>query len=193
MAQKHDSLRNLSRQSVEKPLLPMLPPLSGGTEIVIPEQDRWRHKTSRWRRSVVELTVLVMVVIGVWSGYQYSLRLPFDAEQWQAAGQAVETWPLRQRMLPDLFHRHRLVGMTRAEVIALLGRPDEDWMPNSRRGQSPTSSLEPSRAPHHQPGRGWHMGYYVGSRMLDPILLVLKFDGQQRVQDYDTQTFPVID
>ena len=48
-------------------------------------------------------------------------RLPFDSTAWKAS----HTDPIRLRMGDDLLRRHALTGMTRDEVVSLLGTPPE--------------------------------------------------------------------
>lgn len=47
-------------------------------------------------------------------------RLPFDAAEWKA-GQEND---IRIRMVDSLLHNYELRGKTRAEILALLGKPD---------------------------------------------------------------------
>lgn len=49
--------------------------------------------------------------------------LPFDSGQWKAA-KSWEPDNVRGKIVRSLLRHHRLTGMTRAEVIQLLGRPD---------------------------------------------------------------------
>ncbi len=53
-------------------------------------------------------------------------RVAFDAAAWRAGLAASgETNPIRLRMVDDLLRRHRLVGLTHGELIALLGTPPD--------------------------------------------------------------------
>ena len=47
-------------------------------------------------------------------------RLPFDSAKWKA-GQEND---IRIRMVDSLLHNYELRGKTRAEILALLGKPD---------------------------------------------------------------------
>jgi hypothetical protein len=73
---------------------------------------------------IVGLIVGTLVLASVGVGYLggYFDRIPFDAAEWKA--QEDGKW-IRRRMVDDLLRRHRLVGMRRAEVQALLGPPRE--------------------------------------------------------------------
>ena len=49
----------------------------------------------------------------------------FDAERWKAGAPAHSTVVQRAGMAEDFLHRYDAVGMTRAELVSLLGEPDE--------------------------------------------------------------------
>ena len=49
----------------------------------------------------------------------------FDAERWKAGAPAHNTVVQRAGMAEDFLRRYDAVGMTRAELVALLGEPDE--------------------------------------------------------------------
>ena len=49
----------------------------------------------------------------------------FDSASWKASLTSDSLDPIRLRMVDDLLHRHRLHGMTREEVVSLLGTPPE--------------------------------------------------------------------
>lgn len=49
----------------------------------------------------------------------------FDSEVWKTANlNSEENWSLRWDMMNDLRNRYDLVGMTRTEVLDLLGTPE---------------------------------------------------------------------
>ena len=49
----------------------------------------------------------------------------FDSHVWKTANlNKEENWSLRWDMMNDLRNRHKLVGMTKKEIIDLLGKPD---------------------------------------------------------------------
>jgi hypothetical protein len=56
---------------------------------------------------------------------EYCNRIPFEPAAWKAADRADLQNPVRLRMVDDLLRRHRLVGMSRAEIDALLGVPEQ--------------------------------------------------------------------
>lgn len=58
----------------------------------------------------------------VWS----DTREDFDRAAWRAAGAGdLPTFTTRGRMSDDLVARHLRVGMSRSQVLALLGEPDQ--------------------------------------------------------------------
>ncbi len=68
---------------------------------------------------------LPLLPIGCMAGgpYTEALPQPFDAERWKSA----DTWgDTRCAMIVDLLYRKGLEGRTRAEVIGLLGQPEDE-------------------------------------------------------------------
>jgi hypothetical protein len=63
----------------------------------------------------------------------YRHRLAFDAKGWRAkSADASNDWPTRLRMVDSLMDRRLLDGLTRTQVVELLGPPDatskwRDW------------------------------------------------------------------
>ena len=53
----------------------------------------------------------------------YSNRIPFDSLKWQNEELVNSRNPLRIRMVDDMLKKHNLVGMTKENLIALLGVP----------------------------------------------------------------------
>jgi hypothetical protein len=55
---------------------------------------------------------------------EHASRRPFDSAAWKSslASNNLKD-PVRLRMVDDLLRRHRLAGMSRSEIIALLGSP----------------------------------------------------------------------
>jgi hypothetical protein len=50
-------------------------------------------------------------------------RLPFDSSTWKASLANNSNDSIRLRMVDDLLRRHSLLGMTREDVMSLLGHP----------------------------------------------------------------------
>lgn len=75
-----------------------------------------------------KLAVLACITIGIVFGVGfYALmgrhsRQPFDSEAWKKAG--VSNACLRKGMLFDLRKKHELTGLSREQIVELLGQPD---------------------------------------------------------------------
>jgi hypothetical protein len=80
------------------------------------------------------LTALVSVVAagGFWGGvyWERNKDIPFNALLWRAGGPsqtiARDTDPFRHKMVRDLLAQHLHKGMSRAQVIRLLGEPESE-------------------------------------------------------------------
>lgn len=66
--------------------------------------------------------ILVMGLMGWHELKLWNQRRPFDGPTWKSS-LAVANDPLRIRMIDDLMARHRLKGMSRAQIVDLLGTP----------------------------------------------------------------------
>lgn len=102
-------------------------------------------------------------------GGEYLSRTDFDASAWQKSALPADEPPTgaaRLRMVDDLLDRHDLEGMTRSEVTALLGEPDdaENFI------------------------LGWDMAYYLGPERgllpLDSEWLAIRLNEVQQVGAY---------
>jgi|GEM_PF-691904 len=52
----------------------------------------------------------------------------FDSEKWKTANLASENnWSLRWDMMNSLRNNYDLIGMSKSEIIILLGKPDEGF------------------------------------------------------------------
>lgn len=67
------------------------------------------------------------ILMGAATGCSEELAaMPFDARTWSSAGVGdTLTFTTRGRMTDDLVERVLQVGMTRADVMTLLGEPDQ--------------------------------------------------------------------
>ncbi|MBW3635845.1 MAG: hypothetical protein KY445_05180 [Armatimonadetes bacterium] len=147
-----------------KPLFLPTPPLTDEQAANTEKEHRRQGFTKSLRRGIIEVALLFALISGGFAGYYYFTRLPFDSSQWKAA-RSYEKWHIRERMSNDLQKNNRLLGWHRSEIISLLGKPDQVKV------------------------REWNIGYMIGSSIIDPIMLVFKFDKQERVVEYDVKTF----
>jgi hypothetical protein len=97
----------------------------------------------------------------------YSQRMAFEAKAWRDKSLDQNSkWPTRLRMVDDLVAKRQLDGLTRAELLALLGPADQTdkW-------------------------RDWHLVYWLGPERsglfrIDSEWLVIRFDDADRVAAY---------
>jgi hypothetical protein len=89
--------------------------------------------------------------------------IPFDQKAWAAAD--VDTTMARYQMVRDLERKHPLVGMTKSEVVTLLGPP------------TPTDKW-----------RAYDLIYVIGPNEIDFLWLLFKLDEHGRVSDYAVRT-----
>lgn len=118
------------------------------------------------------LTLPYFRVVGVVAyqvGREYLGRTSFNSASWQDSTHVFSQDPVRIRMVDDLLKRHELGEMTRTEVVALLGEPDD------------TSYF-----------REWDMIYWLGPERglggIDSEWLVVRLDQDQRVVEYRVVT-----
>jgi len=124
-------------------------------------------RPNRWiRRTLGVLLALCVGLAGLaaW-GLHYLPVLPFSSARWKAAPDDRT----RVHMVDALLWTHRLKGMRRAEVIALLG-------------QDPQSGYFAD----------WDLVYYLGPERglfaIDSEWLVLRFDKDGRVSEWKVVT-----
>jgi hypothetical protein len=112
---------------------------------------------------------LVGGAIAYEAGGEYLARTSFDSSAWQDSARVFSQDPVRIRMVDDLLKRHSLDEMTRAEVVALLGEPDD--------------------TPYF---REWDMVYWLGPERgligIDSEWLVLRLDEHQQVIEHRVVT-----
>ncbi|HEX8464005.1 MAG TPA: hypothetical protein VF627_05240 [Abditibacterium sp.] len=146
-----------------KPLFPLMPPMTDEEVVRAKRENRPRHGGKR-RRNIIEIAVLFTMIVGGFAGYYYFTRLPFNSTQWKSSG-TYEKTHIRSRMCDDLLKSNKLINLNHSQVVVLLGKPDQYSF------------------------RGWDMGYLVGNYMIDPVMLVIKFDQRKRVVECDVRTF----
>jgi hypothetical protein len=124
---------------------------------------------------VAVIAVLIVVLVGalLYPTIQQQLHSQrFEASMWRAAGDLSTAWPIRLRMVDDLTAHQQLVGLTRADLVALLGAPDdvEAFRERSRRADDDT----------------WDLGYELGPQRgpivrIDNDWLLFDLDATGRV------------
>ncbi|MCB9508527.1 MAG: hypothetical protein H6697_12800 [Myxococcales bacterium] len=81
----------------------------------------------------------------------------FDSEAWRAPGRETERWD----MLEDLLVSHEFAGLSRDELLALLGPPASPGFPFG--------------------AASWDVAYRVGSTFMDSFWLFVGFDAEGHV------------
>ena len=78
----------------------------------------------KWRRALglVALVLAVGISAIIATNYWKTRPLSFDRAAWDAATPGIDDFR-RHRMADWLIRERRLIGMSRAEVISLLGKP----------------------------------------------------------------------
>jgi len=94
----------------------------------------------------------------------------FDAKVWRESGGKPEdfNWPPRLKMIDSLMEQKLLDGLTREEVIQLLGPPDSDNWAAATNPDKITYYLGPER----------------GFISIDSEMLSINFDENDRVKEY---------
>jgi hypothetical protein len=96
-------------------------------------------------------------------------RRSFERIAWQSNAGANSTWPARLTMVDDLLHGHHLTGMTRTEIVTLLGPPDD-----------------------RTPFRNWDLVYWLGPERglfrIDSEWLLIDLDAKGAVAKYVVAT-----
>jgi hypothetical protein len=72
--------------------------------------------------ALVGLAIATVMTAGWLAWRWWDERTSFDAERWRMNGDCRNH--VRRHMVPDLTANHLRDGMTRAQVLALLGQPD---------------------------------------------------------------------
>ncbi|UPU34302.1 outer membrane protein assembly factor BamE [Geomonas paludis] len=89
-------------------------------------------------------------------------RREFDSTEWKNPKNV--TYNIRIRMVNDLLRRHHLTGMSREQVIAIIGEPDKT-----------------------QYFKDWDMVYWLGPERgflsVDSEWLVMRFNSQKKVSE----------
>ncbi|UOQ96182.1 hypothetical protein MUN81_13050 [Hymenobacter sp. 5317J-9] len=152
--------------------------------------------------TVFSMLILGLLVLVGQRSYEYNYG--FDQERWLATGQqlgrnhgdeGLQGNP-RESMVADVMAHHLRVGMTRVQVLAVLGPAERDgieWCVPADVGLP--DSLMPARlsndklkrfndwyAQHAQPDT--LMRYWVGWDVIDPTSMRIEFNGKGQVKKY---------
>ena len=83
------------------------------------------------KRSLLFVALMMVVAFsGFWSGayWERNREIPFNAVLWRVGGPsqtiARDVDPFRHKMVGDLLAKHVHNGMSRAQVVQLLGEPE---------------------------------------------------------------------
>lgn len=111
------------------------------------------------RRIIIAFSVLIAVLLIIAAAFcVYRYQHTFSQEKWLADADG------RFRLVDDMLEKHPLIGMSEADVIALLGNEDGDGQSSfklSREYFPPESTLV----------------YYLGADYMDDMWLVISTDG----------------
>jgi len=69
------------------------------------------------------IVILAILIVGIYYGNRYAEPIPFDSEKWKT--QSETEMSMRWDMLNSLRKNHTLKGMTKTEIIKLLGEPTQ--------------------------------------------------------------------
>jgi hypothetical protein len=123
------------------------------------------------RRFLIGVAIVVGVMVLGWLGLaalvilppmveDYSHRVPFDDAKWRTRALDQDPdWPTRLRMVDDLISRKILDGLSRTQVEALLGPPENN----------------------DETGMIYRLGPQRGGMRLDDEMLTIQFDDKGRV------------
>ena len=123
----------------------------------------------KWVTLVGVVATVALVASFAWLFFGTSIQERFDRQQfnmtaWQDPKQ-IDEENVRIRMVDDLLKRHNFQGMTREQVTAVIGEPDQTG--------------------HY---RDWELVYWLGPERsmvsIDSEWLVFRLDGKKRVTDY---------
>ena len=128
----------------------------------------------KWLRIVAISVVALFIALvgGVWTYFELTGPMSrcrghrgFDATAWRDPKQVYSPLAIRGCMVDDLIARRRLKGLTRAEVVALLGEP------------RPTAYFQ-----------NYDLVYWLGPERgwisIDSEWLVFRLDATHRVAEY---------
>ncbi len=153
----------MQSKKLVKPLFPPLPPLS--EEEARRNVAQYQHEHRNDCLPFIGFIRCCSVVCGLFFGflaYDHFTQKPFNSVQWKRAAKE-DRLSDRAVMAEDLVYGDMLVGLNRSQMMALLGKPDQE------------------------PVRNWDAGYALGDSpmSINVTMLLVKFDGQKRISDYE--------
>jgi hypothetical protein len=116
------------------------------------------------------LSALVVLAVGGATYGHFHSSIPFNSQQWKASD-PLRDQNTRYGMSQDLISRQHLIGLTRSQVVALLGPPYVDGDDVDLEG-----------------GGRCDMGWTVGTKWMSLLLFTLDFDKRGRVVECSFQT-----
>jgi hypothetical protein len=132
----------------------------------------WHHDKRVLKRVALVVVLLTASPFLLFAGWMAKdaiterlQRLPFNSSNWKSPDNQnpkSSKYAIRIRMVDDLFHRHKLVGMARKQVIQILGPSDG----GDTKGQS----------------FGYWLGPERGFISIDSKTLAVEFDAKNRVK-----------
>ncbi|MEW6208487.1 MAG: hypothetical protein AB1631_08970 [Acidobacteriota bacterium] len=101
------------------------------------------------------------------SSYDRPPSIQFESERWKNKNLEESGHPIRIQMIDDLISSRMLDGMSKAEILKLLGEADNDGY-----------------------FKDWDMVYWLGPERspisIDSEWLVIRFDSEEKVFEYKT-------
>ena len=144
----------------EKLLFAPMPPLTDEEAKSNAKEHRLQlPRNNSFRKTALQLFLLLAIPCG--AVYLRLRDLPFNSSQWKTKQTVSMILPsTRQRMCNDLIENDKLKGLSKDQVISLLGKPDG--------GESPEE-----------------VTYVVGYNVIDPIMFRVEFGKNKKVASTD--------
>ncbi|MBT4530301.1 MAG: hypothetical protein HOC27_03775 [Phycisphaerae bacterium] len=74
----------------------------------------------------VLLIIIASIFIGIWAVLDDGVdQMPFESSAWKNNPTVFSLESVRLRMVDDFLDTHNIIGMSREEVVLLLGEPDQ--------------------------------------------------------------------
>ena len=69
--------------------------------------------------------ILIVLIVGIYLANRFTEPVKFDSEKWKTESESEMT--LRWDMMNSLRKNHNLKGMSKTEIIELLGEPTQNY------------------------------------------------------------------